>query len=445
MIKRKKGFAILIALSFVIFFSAAQSIDLDFTQIAKTIQPGEAPLTEPAILKKIIKQPAPVVYGIPTDSLEIVADVVERGESISDILNAYNINPTLIFNLAQKAKDTYDVKRIQSGRNYILLHARDSAQTAQYFIYEPNELEYIIYDLRSDLEVTRYKREMKVVERELAGEIQGSLYESVLAAGGSAQLVNTLADIYAWRLNLNKLQPGDQFKLIFEEKQVNNNTIGYGALKAAYFLHNGEPLYAIGLDQGNGLGYFDQDGKSFKKAFLKEPLEYSRISSRYTMNRFHPVQKRYKAHLGTDFAAPRGTPIRSVGEGQVLEAGFTRGNGYYVKIKHNKTFTTQYLHLSKFAKGIRAGKQVSQGQTIGFVGSTGLASGPHLCYRLWQNGKQVDALKVKLPLAEPVKKKNQATFLATKEAVIKQMKALTVKENQPALLAAEEAKTGKNI
>jgi len=446
MIHHKKGFAILIALSFIIFFSAAQSINFDLTQLVKNIQPGEAALAEPLILKNDLKQPAPVIYGIPTDSLEIVTAVVERGENISDILSAYNINATTVYNLAQKAKNTSNIKHIQSGRNYILLYARDSAQTAQYFIYEPNELEYIIYDLRGDLAVTRYKREMKVVERELAGEIKGSLYESVLAAGGSAQLVNTLADIYAWRLNLNKMQPGDQFKIIFEEKQVNENSIGYGALKAAFFQHNGEPIYAIGFDQGNGWGYFDQDGKSFKKAFLKEPLEYTRISSRYTMNRFHPVQKRYKAHLGTDFAAPYGTPIRSVGEGQVLEAGYSRGNGYYVKIKHNKTFTTQYLHLSKFAKGIRAGKEVIQGQTIGYVGSTGLATGPHLCYRLWKNGKQVDALKVKLPLSEPVKKKYQSAFLATKEAIINRMKALPVNESaQPELLALDKANTKTNL
>jgi len=446
MIQRKKGFAILIALSSIIFLSAGQSLHFDFSQIIKNIKSDEVVAQQPPVSEKITKEPKPIIYGIPTDSLEIVRDVVERGESISDILAAYNISPTTSYNLAQKAKDVYNVKRIQSNRTYILLHAPDSAQTAQYFIYEPNELEYVIYDLRCDLQVTRFKREMQVVERELAGEIKGSLYESVLAAGGTAQLVNTLADIYAWRLNLNKIQPGDQFKLIFEEKQVNGSTIGYGALKAAFFQHNGNPLYAIGFDQGNGMGYFDQDGKSFKKAFLKEPLEYSRISSRYNMHRFHPVQKRYKAHLGTDFAAPRGTPIRSVGEGVVLEAAYTRGNGYYVKIKHNKTYTTQYLHLSKFAKGIRKGKQINQGQTIGFVGSTGLASGPHLCYRLWKNNKQVDALKVKLPLAEPVTKKKRREFIATKDAFIKRMEALDRKsEELKNILATEKTSAIGNI
>ena len=249
----------------------------------------------------------------------------------------------------------------------------------------------VIYDLRDTLQVTRHLREIQLVERELSGVIKGSLYESIIAAGGSAQLVNKLADIYAWRLNLNRLQPGDQFKLIFEERQINGSTIDYGVLKAAFFECSGKPLYAIGYDQGKGMTYYDQDGNSFKKAFLKEPLEYTRISSRFNKNRFHPVQRRYKAHLGTDFAAPWGTPIRSVGEGTILEAAYNRGNGYFVKIQHNKTFATQYLHLSRFAKGIRRGRSVAQGQTIGYVGSTGLSTGPHLCYRLWQNGRQVDA------------------------------------------------------
>ena len=438
MIKRKKGFAILIALSFVIFLSAAQSLNLNLTKVIDTIQPTEITTEIPPVPVKENIQPAPVVYGIATDSLEIVTGEIERGESLSTILAVYNITPTTVFNLAQKAKEVFNVKHIQSGRNYLLLHARDSAQTAQYFIYEPTELEYVIYDLRDTLAVTRHQREMKIIERELAGEIKGSLYESVLAAGGSAQLVNKLADIYAWRLNLNKIQPGDQFKLIFEEKQVNGHTIGYGTLKAALFQHDGQLLYALGFDQGRGLSYFDQDGKSFKRAFLKEPLEYSRISSRYTMHRFHPVQKRYKAHLGTDFAAPRGTPIRSVGDGVILEAGYTRGNGYYVKIRHNKTYDTQYLHLSKFAKGIRKGAPVRQEQTIGYVGSTGLSTGPHLCYRLWKNGKQVDALKVKLPTADPVQKKNKPAFLATKEELIRRMEALEINAPHTEILAADK-------
>ncbi|QMU28026.1 peptidoglycan DD-metalloendopeptidase family protein [Adhaeribacter radiodurans] len=441
MFKRNKGLFILIALSFLIFISAAQTLNFDISRVLSGSQTTATPKLP--VVQKEIKKLAPVVFGISTDSLTIVEGTINRGESISDILTKYNISPTMVHNLAQKAKPVFNVRRIQSRRHYVLLHSLDSAQTAQYFIYEPSSTEYVIYDLRGDLAVTRHEREIKVVERELAGEIKGSLYESVLAAGGSAQMVNQLADVYGWRLNLNQLQPGDQFKLIFEEKLVNNTTIGYGALKAAFFEHSGQPLYAIGFDQGKGITYFDQDGKSFKKAFLKEPLEYTRISSRYTMNRFHPVQKRFKAHLGTDFAAPRGTPIRSVGDGVILDAAYNFGNGYFVKIQHNKTFTTQYLHLSRFAKGIRRGRKVTQGQTIGYVGSTGLSTGPHLCYRLWKNGKQVDALRVKLPLADPINKKNQATFFANKELIIKRMEAMAITPTKSDLLASEKAETSR--
>jgi murein DD-endopeptidase MepM/ murein hydrolase activator NlpD len=440
MFKPSKALAILIPLSFLIFFTAAQTLDFSLDQVFPAGQTAAVPASEKAGPAQQTAKPAPVLYGIATDSLEIVTGEVARGQSLSDILTAYNISATTMHYLEQKARETFSVRRINAHRNYVLLHARDSARTAQYFIYEPNDVEYVIYDLRGELNVRRLRREITTVERVLSGEIEGSVYESVLKAGGSAQLVNTLADIYAWRLNLNLVQPGDTFKLLFEEKQVNGQTIGYGQLKAAYFEHEGEPLYAIAFDQGKGTSYYDQEGKSFKKAFLKEPLEYTRISSRFSKNRFHPVQRRYKAHLGTDFAAPRGTPIRSVGEGVVLEAAYSRGNGYFVKIRHNRQYTTQYLHLSRFAKNLRRGARISQGQTIGYVGSTGLSTGPHLCYRLWKNGRQVDALTARLPSAEPVLKKNKEAFSAAREAILKKLQLLPAEASPQQLIASDKNK-----
>lgn len=437
MFRRSISFAVLVALLLGIFITAAQT--LNFVPPAVHIE--EKQEIEAAVVSIKEPKPAPVLYGIPTDTLEIVEGVVERGETLSEILSPYNISPVTIENLSHKAKDVYNVRRINAKRSYVILHALDSAQTAQYFIYEPTDTEYVIYDLRGDIEVTLERRKVDTVERVIAGEIRSSLFQDMVSAGGSAQLVNRFADIYAWRLNLNHLQPGDKFKLIYDERIVNGVTIGYGNLKAAYFEHNGKPIYAIRFGEGSANGYFDQDGRSLKKAFLREPLEFSRISSRYTMNRFHPVQKRYKPHLGTDFAAPRGTPIRTVGDGVVLEAAFTRGNGYYVKIKHNNTYTTQYLHMSKFAKGIKKGARVEQGQTIGFVGSTGLATGPHLCYRFWQNGKQVDGLKVQLPSANPVEKKHMAAFNSLKAETMLKMDTMEQDESKSKeLLATESSK-----
>lgn len=431
MFKRSIGLATLIAIVLFLFLAAANYPGFD-----KANAQSSPNLTLKPEVKPEEKAPAPIVYGIPTDSLEIVEATVARGQNLSEILSNYNIPMATITELAKKSKEVFNVRRINANHNYTILHLPDSGKTAQYFIYEPSETEYVIYDLRQELNVTLEKRKVDTVERAIAGIINSSLFTSMLEAGGSAQLVNHFADIYAWRLDLNRIQPGDKFKMIYEERIVNGKTIGYGQIKSAYFEHEGEEIYAIGFDQGKGVGYFDQNGKSLKRAFLREPLEYSRISSRFSKNRFHPVQKRYKPHLGTDFAARTGTPIRTVGDGVVLEAKYTRGNGYYVKIKHNKTYTTQYLHMSKFAKGIKAGKRVKQGQTIGYVGSTGLATGPHLCYRFWKNGRQVDALKVKLPAADPVSKQHLTAFEEVKEATVTQMQAINYNGKQQELLAS---------
>lgn len=440
MLKSSKGLATLIALLVLIFCTAEYTLQFGTESLmAQPQEKASAPEVVEEVEAEAVKVPAPIVYGIPTDSLEIVEAEIKRGESLSEILSPYNISPAQIDLLAKKSKDVFNLRRIAAKRSYILLHALDSAQTAQYFIYEPNKLEYIVYDLRGDMCVTKVEREMEVLERTLAGTIESSLFESIVAAGGSPQLVNKFADIYAWRLNLNRIQPGDKFKLIYDEKVVDGTTIGFSNLKAAFFEHEGNPLYAIAFDQGDGASYYDENGKSMKKAFLKDPLEYTRISSRYTKRRFHPVQKRYKAHLGTDYAAPTGTPIRTVGDGVVLEARYTRGNGYYVKIKHNKTYTTQYLHMSRFAKGMKPGRHVKMGQTIGYVGSTGLATGPHLCYRFWQNGRQVDALRVKLPLANPIRKQFEAEFETVKNETVERMEAIEIAGESQDLLAKREA------
>ncbi|GHA53845.1 peptidoglycan DD-metalloendopeptidase family protein [Pontibacter akesuensis] len=438
MLNSSKGFAILIAFLLLVCITAAQTLDFKPEDLLALEKVKAAAAPERVI--PIKKVPAPIVYGIKTDSLEIVEGEVERGEVLSQILAQYNIDPTTAYNLAQKSKDIFNVRRIASGRNYTILHKRDSAQTAEFFIYEPSQVEYVIFDLRDSLNVVLHKREVQVLERVLAGEIKSSLFESIVDAGGSPQLVNKFADIYAWRLDLNRIQPGDQFKLIYEEKVVNGETIGFGELKSAFFEHEGEPIYAIGFDTGEGMDYFDEKGQSLKRAFLKEPLEYSRVSSRFSKRRFHPVQKRYKAHLGTDFAAPRGTPIRTVGNGVVVDAHYTRGNGYFVKVQHNKTYTTQYLHMSKFAKGIRKGARVKMGQTIGYVGSTGLATGPHLCYRFWKNGRQVDALSVKLPAADPVSKKHMDAFAVIKDETVRRMQAIDLKNAKQDLLAKGKEK-----
>ncbi|MDX5346767.1 MAG: peptidoglycan DD-metalloendopeptidase family protein [Hymenobacteraceae bacterium] len=424
------GLAGCLLLSMVLYFTGA--LDKKNTNQPQELVKTDKDRTTPA---------APVVFGIPTDTLEIVEDKIKSGENMSELLANYNLSQAVVHELSQKSRKIFNLRNIRANKPYTLLCSTDSARTARYFIYEPSALEYVVFELFDSLKVQKYTREIEVVEQELAGTIHSNLFEAMVEAGAKPALVDHFADIYAWKVNFGAIQPGDAFKIIFEEKRVGDKVVGYGDIIGASFIHNGNTYYAINYSSDKTNGFYDENGKSLKKAFLKEPLEYTRISSRFSKNRFHPVQKRYKAHLGTDFAAPRGTPIRSVGEGVVVAAGYTRGNGNYVKIKHNNTYTTQYLHMSKFARGIRKGKRVKQGQTIGYVGSTGLATGPHLCYRFWKNGRQVDALKQKLPAAKSISVTELAQYKEKSEAIKQRLDKL--QPTQP-LLANSKNKAQPN-
>lgn len=367
-------------------------------------------------LKKIVAKPT-LLYGFEIDSMEVIEGRIKRNQNLSEILMNYNISYQKIHELAINSKPVFDVRKIVSNRKYTLICYPDSLKTARAMIYEPSAMEYIVFNLDDSVTVERVEKEVVLVEKRLAGVINRSLAVSISELGESPQLTNDLVDVLAWQIDFFRLQKGDKFKVIFEERQVENESIGIGKIKGVYMQHFGHDYYAYFFDQGNGIDYFDDEGHSIRKAFLKYPLDFTRISSRYSGNRFHPVQKRWKAHRGTDFAAPKGTPIRSVGDGIVIDARYGVNNGNYVKIKHNATYTTQYLHMSKIASGIKTGVKVKQGQTIGFVGSTGLARGNHLCYRFWKNGVQIDALKVKLPPSEPIYEKNKMSFEAERDDI----------------------------
>jgi murein DD-endopeptidase MepM/ murein hydrolase activator NlpD len=273
---------------------------------------------------------------------------------------------------------------------------------------------------------TLYRAEKPAItrKREVGGIVTSSLYNAMVDKGISPELIDEFADLYGWSVDFQSLQKGDVYKVVFEEKVIEDKVVSISGIHFAYFNHKGEEMHAIPFAQNGQLTFFNQAGQSFKKAFLRDPLKYSRISSRYNLNRFHPVQKRYKAHLGTDYAAPTGTEIRTVGDGTVLEASYSSANGNYVKIKHNETYTTQYLHLSKISKSLRRGDRVKQGQVIGYVGSTGLATGPHLCFRFWKNGKQEDWLKETIPPTEPVSQANLTAFNQKKAEVMKLLAAI---------------------
>ncbi len=359
----------------------------------------------------LIEAPAPTIfYGMIVDSLEIVRNSITRNQNLSDILSPYNVSKETIYDLSVSAKGVFNIRKIGANKPYDLIHYRDSLQTAKAMVYYHNDIDYVIFYLDDSVYVEKGAKEVITREQTATGIIYKSLAVTMDKMGLSPMLTNEIADVFAWQIDFFRLYPGDRFKVIYEEQLVGEKQIGISAIKAAVFEHNGYSTYAYYYDQGTSIDYFDNEGKSLRKAFLKYPVQFSRISSRYSGNRYHPVQKRYKAHRGTDFAAPRGTPIRSVGEGTVVAAQYGKYNGNYVKIRHNSIYTTQYLHMSKIASGIKPGTHVKQGQTIGYVGATGLANGNHVCYRFWKSGYQVDALKVKLPSSEPIKEERLEDF-----------------------------------
>lgn len=357
------------------------------------------------------------LYGINVTGLSIIEGTVSKNQTLGSILTPFNVPYQIIDEIAKKSKEVFDVRWIAANKKFTILQSADSP-TAQFFIYEPNPAEYVVFNLDS-MEIYKAEKPAIYRTREVGGLIQNSLYEDMDNQKVSLTIINKFADLFGWSVDFQGLQKGDQFKVVYQEKIIEDVVVGVSGIELAFFEHKGKPYHAIPFEQNGELNFFDQEGNSLKKAFLRDPLEYTRISSRYNLKRFHPVQKRYKPHLGTDYAASTGTEIRTVGEGTVIEAKYSAANGNYVKIKHNGTYTTQYLHMSKIGKGIKAGSRVNQGQVIGYVGSTGLATGPHLCFRFWKNGKQEDWLREEIPPSEPISDANLVAFESKKAESIK--------------------------
>lgn len=370
--------------------------------------------------------PEPIVeYGIMADSFTVVKGQIESGQALGSILYLHHIDHPEIDKIVRVAKDVFDFRRARAGKNYTVLCTNDSAQIVKCFIYEESATDYVVFDLRDSIHVYRGQKEIEVRIREASGHIESSLWNALMANNMSPALVMELSSIYAWTIDFFRIQKGDHFRVIYEEKFVDDEFVGIGKIWAAEFNHSSEDFYAFRFQEDENFGdYFDENGGTLRKAFLRAPLNFSRISSRYSKRRKHPVTGRVKAHLGTDYAAPEGTPILSTANGTITEARYKRNNGNYVKVRHNSTYTTQYLHMSKIKSGIRPGVFVKQGDVIGYVGSTGLATGPHVCYRFWKHGVQVDPYKQKLPPSDPVKKENRAAYNLVKDSLMNVLHAI---------------------
>lgn len=380
----------------------------------------------PSAAHAAVLEAAPIKkqFGIYEDGFDVARHKIRSGQYFGDILGSCGLDQRYLHNLSVKYRDVFDVKRLKSGKYYTLFSSRQTGKPS-YFVYETNDIEYVVYDFLKDT-VFAATKEVQFAEKTASGTIKSSLYQTFYDNDIDPQVGMELADIFGWVIDFYRLQQGDRFKVIYQEKLVEGKPAGVHRVLSAVFNHAGNDFYAFyyqpdSLSRGE---YFDESAHSLRKAFLKSPLKFSRISSRFSKSRLHPVLKTYKPHLGVDYAAPTGTPILSVGDGIVVEAHYTKNNGNFVKIRHNNTYSTQYLHMSKFAAGVKPGAKVSQGQVIGYVGSTGLATGPHVCFRFWKNGVQVDPLKVAIPPSEPVSAKYLGDYNKKVTEMKKEMESL---------------------
>lgn len=355
-----------------------------------------------------------IEFGYKLNNYQVVRDTVRRGDSFGAILEKQGLYYPQIYNINQVAKTAYNFRKIQIGKPYTVLCRKDSLQTPEVFVYQPNAVDYVVVNLQDSLWAEQRQKEVRLVEREASGVIMSSLSETLDDQGISPLVAYDLSDIYAWTIDFFRLEKGDRFKIVFTEKYVSDSIfVGHNRIHAAYFEHRGKPLYAIEFESDSLRGiteYFDQNGKNLRRAFLQAPVQFSRISSRYNLRRKIAYYGKVRPHYGTDFAAPVGTPIRATAAGTVTKSSYTRANGNYVTIRHNGTYSTQYLHMKK--RGVKVGQYVQQGDFIGTVGMTGYTSGPHVCYRFWKNGKQVDPFKTKLPEAKPISPELKTMYMA---------------------------------
>ena len=375
-------------------------------------------------------KPQPIVeqFGFKYNDFNVLHDTIRKGNTFGSIMANQNIGDKKVYDIVSKVKDTFDVRIMRIGKPFTILRSKDRYKKLQVFIYQPDRGSYYVIDLRdSTVQVHKKVRPITEKERTIAGSLDGSLSEALSKQGVDESLANKLTKVYAWSIDFFKLKKGDKFGITFTERYIDDTIYdGVDSLKAAFFNYKGKKIYAFPFAQNEAskkLDYYDEEGKALKNFFLKAPLKFVNITSHFTQNRFHPVQLIWKAHKGTDYAAPTGTPIMTTAAGVVEQTGFTAGNGNFVKVKHDRTYSTQYLHMSKIIA--RKGQHVNQGDVIGKVGSTGLATGPHVCYRFWKNGVQVDALKLKLPNSEPMDKRNLPRFLAQMKPLKRQLDSVS--------------------
>jgi murein DD-endopeptidase MepM/ murein hydrolase activator NlpD len=358
------------------------------------------------------------MYGIPSDSFDLITGHIKRNGFLSEILLKHGVSMQEIDQVLKNSKSVFDVRKIRSGNNYILFCDRDSLAKAKYFVYEHDPTTCFVFSFNDSLNITPFRKEIKSEIKYSSGTIETSLWDAMVNGGLNKSLVSDLSNIFAWTVDFFGLQKGDNFKVIYEEIFIDGKSLGTGKIYGAQFNRTGSTITAIPFIQDGKESFFDFDGNSLRKAFLKAPLEFARITSHFSSARMHPILRIVRPHYGVDYAAPIGTPVKAIGDGRVTACTNEGGSGRMVRIQHNSVYATGYMHLSRFGEGIAPGKLVKQGDIIGYVGSSGLSTGPHLDFRFYMNGSPVDPLKVDAPPVEPVSEENKGRFEKIKTVVL---------------------------
>jgi len=386
----------------------------------------------------VFEKPVPRLFGLAIDSFIIEPGIVARNQNLGHILQKYTLPERGLTQVLLYADRVFDVRKIRDGNKYTAFLSQDTLYRLQYLVYEHTPVDYVVFDFTDSVTVTLGQKDIITRQHRVQGEIVTSLWDAIIQNKINPLIALELSEMYAWTVDFFGLQPGDKFSVVFDEQYVDTISIGLGRIHAASFFHVGRELVAIPFVQDSVETFFDADGNSLRRAFLKAPLRYSRISSRFSGSRLHPILKIRRPHYGVDYAALVGTPVYSIGEGRVIMVDYQKGSGRIVKVRHNSVYTSTYMHLSGFGKGITTGKYVMQGELLGYVGSSGLSTGPHLDFRVTQNGSPVDPLKMESPPVDPIKPENKLAFDSVKIFTLQLL-------NGEAMAAAGETPAGTAV
>lgn len=357
---------------------------------------------------------------IDADQFRVETGTVGWSENFTDVVQQYGLDYQTAVGVADEVRSVFDVRDLRSDQPY-RVYINPWLGQAQYLLYQVSAVEHVLFDLQNPSETRRLNRPVARRWKTVKGPINGSLYETLMTQDAHPMLALRLSEVFAWQIDFFRLRAGDSLRVVYEQRYIGGERGAPGEILAAALTHRGERYYGFRFDNGDGPAYFNREGESLRRQLLKAPLRYTRISSGYSNSRMHPVLNERRPHRGVDYAAPPGTPVRAVGSGTVEFAGYKGANGNYVKVRHNGTYTSGYLHLAAIADGVRPGATVQQGETIGTVGSTGRSTGPHLDYRLWKRGQPVNPNAVELPPSRPVRPQHREAFQEYVDAMMDQL------------------------